>query len=149
MSKVDTRSINSRIFFWWMWTAEIDGMLEWAMNWWGEWQQLNFVNRNLSASWVYPGENGPLDSIRWEMMREGIEDFEYFFLLAKLLKEKRGSLSASEAKEAEKALDDVRAMIVPKNSDGRILDYQLDAVRLRACRNAVAELIEKIVKRGK
>ncbi len=149
MSKVDSRAINSRIFFWWMWTAGIDGMLEWAMNWWGEWQQLNFVNRNLSASWIYPGENGPLDSIRWELMREGIEDFEYFFLLAKLLKENRGSLSASEVKEAEKALDDVRAMIVPKGSDGRILEYQLDAVRLRACRNAVAELIEKIVKRGK
>lgn len=31
---------------------------------------------------VYPGPEGPLDSLRWEMEREGREDFEYFWLLA-------------------------------------------------------------------
>lgn len=25
---------------------------------------------------VYPGKNGPLDSMRWELLRQGIQDYE-------------------------------------------------------------------------
>ena len=31
-----------------------------------------------------PVVTGPIDSIRWEMLREGLEDREYFELLARL-----------------------------------------------------------------
>jgi hypothetical protein len=30
---------------------------------------------------IYPGEEGPMSSIRWEMLREGMEDYEYLWLL--------------------------------------------------------------------
>jgi hypothetical protein len=30
---------------------------------------------------IYPGEEGPMSSVRWEMLREGLEDYEYLWLL--------------------------------------------------------------------
>ncbi len=39
---------------------------------------------------------GPVDSIRWEMLRDGIEDYEYFVMLQRLIAEKGASLTAAE-----------------------------------------------------
>jgi len=30
---------------------------------------------------VYPGPDGPVDSIRWEIIRDGIEDYDYLRIL--------------------------------------------------------------------
>jgi len=35
-----------------------------------------------------PYVKGPVNSIRWEMLREGLEDYEYFALLSKLTQNK-------------------------------------------------------------
>ena len=41
-----------------------------------------------------PWSRGPVDSIRWEMLRDGLEDYEYFVILRRLLSEKGARLSA-------------------------------------------------------
>jgi hypothetical protein len=43
-----------------------------------------------------PVLEGPVDSIRWEMLRDGIEDYEYFVILKRLIAAKRDKLSAAE-----------------------------------------------------
>jgi len=41
---------------------------------------------------IYPGKEGPMSSMRWEMLREGMEDYEYLWLLAAKTKELRKKL---------------------------------------------------------
>lgn len=43
-----------------------------------------------------PVLEGPVDSIRWEMLRDGIEDYEYLAILRRLIEAKRRKLSASQ-----------------------------------------------------
>jgi hypothetical protein len=51
-----------------------------------------------------PVLEGPVDSIRWEMLRDGIEDYEYFALLKRLISEKGASLSPEEKARYEALL---------------------------------------------
>ncbi|OGV74537.1 MAG: hypothetical protein A3K19_08480 [Lentisphaerae bacterium RIFOXYB12_FULL_65_16] len=48
--------------------------------------------------------DGPVDSQRWEMLRDGIEDYEYFAILQRLLAAKRDRLAAGEIERYEALL---------------------------------------------
>ena len=50
------------------------------------------------ASGSEPVVEPPVSSIRWEMLREGIEDYEYLWLLGDLISKKRSSLTAEQLK---------------------------------------------------
>ncbi|MCC6143666.1 MAG: DUF4091 domain-containing protein [Candidatus Hydrogenedentes bacterium] len=43
-----------------------------------------------------PVLEGPVDSVRWEMLRDGIEDYEYFVILKRFIAEKGEKLSPEE-----------------------------------------------------
>ena len=45
---------------------------------------------------IYPGSNGPMNSIRWEMVREGLEDYEYLWLLEHKTKQVMKNLGIEE-----------------------------------------------------
>ena len=47
---------------------------------------------------------GPVNSIRWEILRDGIEDYEYFKLLEKAVRDAPAK-AAKAAREAKKLLD--------------------------------------------
>ena len=51
-----------------------------------------------------PVLDAPVDSIRFEMLRDGIEDFEYLATLKRLLKSRGHGLSERERKRFEKLL---------------------------------------------
>ena len=60
-----------------------DGFLRWAhTDWSGEpYENVTFAppGANFPSGdtfFVYPGENGPVSSLRWEQLREGIQDYE-------------------------------------------------------------------------
>ena len=57
-----------------------------------------------------PVLEGPVDSIRWEMLRDGIEDYEYFVILKRLIAAKGGRIDAAR-KNGYAALLDVPAGI--------------------------------------
>jgi hypothetical protein len=46
-----------------------------------------------------PVLDGPVDSIRWEMLRDGIEDYEYMVILKRLLKAKKDKISTARLKK--------------------------------------------------
>jgi hypothetical protein len=51
-----------------------------------------FIYPPLAAANARPGGpvlDGPVDSIRWEMLRDGIEDYEYMVMLRDLLETRR------------------------------------------------------------
>ncbi|MCH5376138.1 MAG: DUF4091 domain-containing protein, partial [Planctomycetes bacterium] len=81
-----------------------------------------FLYPPLAAS--VPGKSGsepviapPVSSIRWEMLREGVEDYEYLYLLRDLLAQKQGSLGNQQARHYSNLLD-VPPGITRDRSDG-------------------------------
>src|SRR5699024_3894039 len=53
---------------------------------------------------IYPGENGPMSSIRWELIKEGVQDYELF----------QKAKEEGEKKDVEKA-----ANLAAQQRDGR------------------------------
>jgi len=50
-----------------------------------DWDPASFLNNNGDGSVMCAGPNGPLATIRLENIRDGIEDYEYYMLLQKLI----------------------------------------------------------------
>jgi hypothetical protein len=82
----------------------------------------------------------PVSSIRWEMLREGIEDYEYLWLLRDLIAKKRNSLSADQIQAYESLL------AVPKDITVDATTFTADPRPIYAQRTKIAEAIEQLVK---
>jgi hypothetical protein len=80
---------------------------------------------------------GPVDSVRWEILREGIEDYEYFVLLEKAVRDAPPAKAAAAARA--KALLRIPAEIF---RDGRT--YTKDPKALLDYRQKVAAAIEDL-----
>ncbi|HOZ48184.1 MAG TPA: DUF4091 domain-containing protein [Candidatus Hydrogenedentes bacterium] len=80
---VDFDAIEHRILFWQAWALGVRGFHYGSINAcpdpWHDQLDLTPVNGN--GCLVYPGESGPVASIRWETVRDGIEDYDYLVLL--------------------------------------------------------------------
>ena len=68
-----------------------DGYTRWAINAFPEnvWEQPNYKWHSGDMYFVYPGQDGPLDSMRWELLRQGIQDYEAL-VIARQAAEKAG-----------------------------------------------------------
>jgi hypothetical protein len=80
----------------------------------------------------------PVSSIRWEMLREGIEDYETLYLLRELIAKKRDSLSAEELKQLESLLE------VPAAITKDMTTFTTDPTAIYVRRKAIAEAIEHL-----
>lgn len=88
--------------------------------------------------------SGPVNSVRWEIMREGIEDYEYFVLLERAVKEAKGKAkNKGIIVEATKLLDFPAKLFT---SGTEYTKDPLDLLRYRA-KVKVAEMIEKLTAR--
>jgi len=81
---------------------------------------------------------GPVDSIRWEMLRDGIEDYEYLAMLRKLLARHEGKLSAGELGRMRELLE------VPESISRSMTEFTKDPAAIEIRRNEVALAIEKL-----
>jgi len=79
-----------------------------------------------------------VSSIRWEMLREGIEDYEYLWLLRDLIGKKRASLSAEQAKAYESLLE------VPRAITRDMTTFTTDPAPIYVRRAAIAAAIERL-----
>jgi hypothetical protein len=79
---IDLPVIESRILHWLNYRFGITGYLHWGLNQWRVDDPYTEVDRHLGDGWhVYPKKDGLIDSLRWEQMRNGIQDYEYCWLL--------------------------------------------------------------------
>ncbi|HLR95648.1 MAG TPA: glycoside hydrolase domain-containing protein [Jiangellaceae bacterium] len=80
--------IGTRMLGWTAAQADLDGMLRWSYNSWpGDVYETGAFRYAQGDEYiVYPGEDGPVSSIAWEMFRDGIEDAE----LVHMLRERTG-----------------------------------------------------------
>lgn len=69
---------ESRLLPWLAWKFGFDGYTRWAVNAFPEdvWKQPCYEYHSGDMFFVYPGPGGPLDGMRWEVLRQGIQDYE-------------------------------------------------------------------------
>ncbi|HOX36851.1 MAG TPA: DUF4091 domain-containing protein [Candidatus Brocadiia bacterium] len=99
---IDHPALNQRIHFWMMEKYGVDGSLYWSTTYWNyknPWRDTMSYSRADKKGETYgngdgyllyppvatppsePVVSGPINTIRFEMLREGLEDREYFWLL--------------------------------------------------------------------
>jgi len=128
-----------RVLHWINFSEELTGYLHWGLNFWGD-DPFGTPRDRLppgDTHVIYPGSDGPLNSIRWEIQRESLEDFEYLELLT------------AKTTELKKQLGDKAAWLHPRRRARElcrrvvpaIADTEKDPARIVATRQAVADEI--------
>ena len=140
---VDNLAANFRLIWWRYWRDGISGCLHWRICEANDWVRKPRWGRNRTATWILPGEDGPVSTIRWELMRDGLEDFEYLWTLRNAIRNAKaaGRDGAGAAAEGERVLKRVGELVV---RNGRFLTYNPDPKLLHEVREAVAAQIEKM-----
>jgi len=136
---VSMSAMAHRVLFWQQKRENVDGLLYWSTTYWNPastkdpWSDMGTVkdiNKDLrgDGSLFYPGKrvgvDGPVSSIRLEMIRDGLEDFDYLTLADTLL--------------GKKATQDLVARIAPS-----LTKWEHDPAALAKARRELGDLLEK------
>lgn len=146
---IEFPNTDYRIMFWECWKYGAEGFLYWGTTHWpynvqgeGRWPARPWVTYNSQPGHngcgylIYPGADGtPLASTRLSLVRDGIEDYEYFALLQRLLKERAAQLPVEVRARAQAALA-IDAAVVTDHKH-----YTEDANLLEKHRAELAKLI--------
>ena len=98
---VDVALIESRILHWLNYRFGLKGYLHWGFNAWTD-DPFAAVGKHRGDGWhVYPKKEGLINSLRWEQMRNGIQDYEYFWMLENKINKIRETLSERLSKMIE------------------------------------------------
>jgi len=90
---VDVPLIQSRTMHWFNYRFGLTGYLHWGYNSWTN-DPFEAPGQHRGDGWhVYPTKGGVLDSLRWEQMRNGIQDYEYFRLLEEKVRQMQKGMS--------------------------------------------------------
>lgn len=87
-----------------------------------------------------PFLDGPIDSIRWEVLRDGVEDHEYLVILRDLLKSRGAALPAEQRQAMEKLLE-----VLPEITRD-ITTFIRDPGPIERRREEIAKAIESLVR---
>ncbi|MFJ9905584.1 glycoside hydrolase domain-containing protein [Streptomyces sp. NPDC101152] len=106
-------AVEARMLPWIAAQRHLDGFLRWSYNSWTSdpFTQPVYIFTQGDEYLVYPGGNGPMSSIRWEQLKEGIEDFE---LIGELRKKEGGTADSDALAQA--------LSTATRNLDGRTKD---------------------------
>lgn len=89
---VDVPLIESRLMHWLNYRYSLKGYLHWGLNAWTD-DPWNAPGEHRGDGWhVYPKRDGLLNSLRWEQMRSGIQDYECLWLLEDKIRQVRATL---------------------------------------------------------
>ena len=151
---LDQPGAAHRVLFWQTFQRKSDGLLYWGINHWPgfdartmdqvpaerRWPAVPWEDRgrNGDGYFLYPGPDGPLTSLRFEIMRDGVEDYDALRMLQALVDEKGDDASPGLLARAGAAL-----MIGPEISRS-MTSYPLDAGAMVARRRVANELIEEL-----
>ena len=140
---LDFAAIDHRILFWQCWALGARGMHYWCVNYSPEGQNpyqdvLDVTPVNGDGLLVYPGAEGPVDSIRWETIRDGIEDYDYLALLM----DRRRKLHAQGGQEA--LLDQAAKAYNLEKVLSSLTEFTRDPAVLLDKRREIAHMIEEM-----
>jgi hypothetical protein len=148
---LDQSGATHRVLFWQTFGRHSDGLLYWGVNYWPgfeartmktppddkKWPKVpwNDGGRNGDGYFLYPGPRGPLTSLRFEIMRDGVEDYDALRMLEDLVKRKGDRMPASVRERARQALT-----LSPEVFES-MAKYPTDASTMVERRRLVNELI--------
>lgn len=87
---------------------------------------------------------GPVDSFRWEMLREGLEDADVFFLLREVISKAEAAGAPTDLLQQARALTSIPAQIAKG-----LTDFTRDPLPMYRHRRAVARMIERLLDAAK
>lgn len=126
--------LDYRILFWLQKYYDVGGLLYWSVNTWTDdpytdlptvWLDSRQHDTYSDGLLLYPGDDGPVSSIRLELIREGLEDLQYLTLL--------------EARAGRQEMDRFLRQAV-----GGPTFYERDPGRLMGVRAGIARRIEAV-----
>lgn len=82
--------------------------------------------------------DGPVDSIRWEHLRDGIEDYEYLSILRRRLNDRRPALPADAYQRLARLLE------VPDSITRSLTEFASDGAPIEQQRDRVARAIQEL-----
>jgi|GEM_PF-3739569 len=148
---IDYPAMRNRMFPWMLWKRGISGSFSyWSVN---EWQHPTWdaKHERLAGSGLllYPARKGtndptPINSIRWELLREGLEDVEYLHLLSERVTTAKAK--GRNVSNAERLLDQARQLVqgLPRVSGLPDQPHTLDVAKLEKIRHRIATEIERL-----
>jgi len=152
---IDYPATDLRMFHWITWRYGLNGILYWDTLYWQDnpWQIPMSQPPGHVGYWgngdghlLYPATRtpskqfvakGPVDSIRWETIRDGIEDWDCFRILADRI---AAAGAAKKAKPAYAAAQDALKMV--NDCAKSRTDFCTDPARIESTRVKVAQAIE-------
>ena len=157
--------IASRVLFWMTWKFGVTGFEYYCYNIWSHnlpdkdgkrWPEKPFHPRgwgdtNGDGMLFYPGPDGPFSSVRFENIRDGIEDWESHRVLADCVAALEGKVAAKDKALRDKAapvLAKARTLLaVPKEVCGETFtEWTWEPEVLLAARRDLGETIEAMAK---
>lgn len=141
---IDEPALAHRIIPWMAWKLGAGGLLYWCVNFWDRnpWEDPSTFakDQNGNGFLYYPSADGPVSSIRLEVLRDGIEDYEYLAMLRALVDSAntRGAVDSATLEDAE------RLMAVDPALAESTRSYTKDPEQLFTQRQAIAEMIETL-----
>ena len=162
---VDQEGAAHRVLFWQTWQARATGLLYWCMIWWDGMPGPTTEGKHFPEAMpnyakdlkTYPrfGVNGdgvliwpgpdltPWPSLRLEIVRDGIEDYEYLALLDRCVRAAtvRQDIEGELLKRAQSLLR------VPADISRTMKDYTQTAAPMLRRRNQVGDMIEILIKK--
>jgi hypothetical protein len=136
---VDVPLIESRILHWLNYRFGLKGYLHWGFNSWTD-DPYNAPGEHRGDGWhVYPKKDGLINSLRWEQMRNGIQDYEYLWMLENKISQIKDVLGEplSTMIEPSRRLTEIASQVVETihlyNKDPHVL--------YRAKRQIIEELL--------
>lgn len=151
---IDYPALDHRVLHWMTWKYQVTGILYWQTMYWINSPYDDPMSRdydgkkllgNGDGNLLYPAVRqppetplfeGPVNSIRWEMIREGMEDYDYFCMLHDALKTANGD-AAKRGKTALALVDDLVRSTA---------DYEKDPRRYHAARRSIGEALEALLR---
>lgn len=149
--------IRIRLWPWLLKKYDVDG----SNSWWGTVCWRNEVadpwNSGITTSGVllYPprddSEQGPIESVRWELFRQGLQDYEYLHLAGQLVEKLEAQGDQELAKKGKKAISQALDLVErwPRVRPANDQPYTLDVTRLSNARAALADAIEAMQQAAK
>jgi hypothetical protein len=143
---LDQPLIGTRQLHWICYLYGLDGYLHWGLNHFtpgrdpysqeGTSQGLPLGDRAI----VYPGKEGPVGSLRWSAMRDGLQDYEYLWVLENRLAALKKRLGADWLDPRQRPEELCRRVVQS------FYDRTRDADVLLAARREIANEIEELAK---
>lgn len=136
---MDLPGARVRVLHWINYTERLAGYLHWGHNFW-QGDAFGPPTEEYGPGdthAVYPGENGPLDSVRWEIERDGLEDYEYLIEL----QNRTAKLKAESSADLWWLDPERRGMEIGRRIVRSIADTELDGSKIAAARDIIAREI--------